>query len=243
MSLEKWKKISMKKEIRQMYSLNMFQQKNFNSLRKLIEDKISPIIKMKVDEYNLTKSEISQTCADQANIGLKRETEAMMLSNMFLFIDHSSSYIRAGDLAASKLPNGLNPYFAVHQTYHSFFSKMFEEMVNGSIPGSVFQTPYFFSRRNPFEETSMDGIRGTIQSIWRQQTIAKIPYASLQNYHYLWYKYNNLVSGDFAIYCLHMGSNCSNPREYVFPYSESSFNTLTKIREEFIIIDFFKLFW
>ena len=48
------------------------------------------------------------------------------------------------------------------------------------------------------------------------------------------------MSGDFAIYCLHMGSNCSNPREYVFPYSESSFNTLTKIREKFIIIDFFK---
>ena len=37
-----------------------------------------------------------------------------------------------------------------------------------------------------------------------------------------------------------MGSNCSNPREYVFPYSESSYNTLTKIREKFIIIDFFK---
>ena len=195
-------------------------------------DEISPIIKMKVDEYNLTKSEISQTCNDQTNRGLKRETEALLLSNMFLFIDSTSSNIRAGDLAASKLPNGLNPTYAVHQTYHSFFSKMFEEMVNGSIPGSVFQTPYFFSRRNPFEETSMDGIRGTIQSIWRQQTIAKIPYASLQNYHYLWLKYNMVSgAGDFAIFCLHAISNCSNRREYIFPTVDVSSRILAKIRE------------
>ena len=235
MSLEKLKKISLKKEIRQIYSLNMFQQKNFNSLRKLIEDEISPIINMKVDEYNLTKSKISQTCADQANIGLKRETEAMMLSNMFLFIDHSSSYIRAGDLAASKLPNGLKYDVANHQTYHSFFSKMFEEMVNGSIPGSVFQTPYFFSRRNPFEKTYMTnfGIRGKILSIWSQLSLTKIPYASLQNYHYLWLKYSNMVSGagDFAIYCLHADSNCSNPREYGFTTNQKSLGELANLRK------------
>ena len=229
----------MKKEIRQTYSFNMFQQNNFNSLRKLVVDEISPIIKMMVDEHNLTKSEISQTCKDPENIRLKRKTEAMILSNMFLFIDSSNSNIRAGDLAASELPSGLLPYSSFYQASHSLFSKMFEEMVNGSIPGSVFQTPYFFSRRNPFDETP----KLIIHTNWKHLTFTKIPYASLQNYHYLWYKYNNLVSEDFAIYCLHMGSNCSNPREYVFPYSESSFNTLTKIREEFIIIDFFKLFW
>ena len=180
----------------------MFKHRGFNSQRKLIVDDISPIIKMKVDEYNLTKSEISQTCNDPANIGLKRETEALILSNMFLFL--SSSNIRAGDLAASKLPNGLiGPnYPAYFQRFHSLFSKMFEEMVNGSFPGSVFQTPHFFSRRNPFELMTVGRIRGTIISIWNQLTFTNIPYASVQNYHYLWLKYNNLVSGDFAIYCL-----------------------------------------
>ena len=137
---------------------------------------------------------------------------------MFLFIDHSSSNIRAGDLAASKFPNGIKWDY---QTIHSLFSKMFEDMVDGPIPGSVFQTPYFFSRKNPFEYIDYIEIKGTIQRIWNQLTFTNIPYTSVQNYHYLWLKYNNLVSGDFAIYCLPIVREVFNRKtDYFMTFSQ-----------------------
>ena len=82
-----------------------------------------------------------------------------------------------------------------------FSPKCLKKWLMGLFRGQFFKH-LIFSRRNPFELMTVGGISGTIISIWNQLTFTNIPYASVQNYHYLWLKYNNLVSGDFAIYCL-----------------------------------------
>ena len=61
----------------------------------------------------------------------------------------------AGDIAASKFLTGFNPYSSLYEKTHALISDIFNKMENASIPGSVIETPNFFSHPNMLEQQSM----------------------------------------------------------------------------------------
>ena len=84
----------------------------------------------------------------------------------------------AGDIAASKFLTGFNPDSSLYEKTHALISDLFNKMVNASIPGSVIETPNFFSHPNMMEhglmlyEQYLQPIRYTIKSKAFKQNIA-----------------------------------------------------------------------
>ena len=226
-ALEKLKKISMKKEVRNVYLFNLFKYKKYNTLMKLITDKVSPMIKKEIEAKNLTKAEISSACEDQE---LKRIKEAMILSNSFLFHYKSlDKQVGAGDIAVSKFPNGLSQKSKFYKVNHEQFSKIFSEMVGESIPGSIFETPKFFVNPDPDKITFEYNL--FILSIKKDLKFLNIPFETLRNYHFLWYTYNSPKISQFTMFCKHHNGNCSDPSNYIFPLTKQKFELLNNIRK------------
>ena len=86
----------MKDDLREFYKKNLFKIMSFSPLLKFMKKEISPLIALKIKEYNLTKTEISSACTDLKNKQLKSKIEAMILSFLYLFIDENTSVIGAG---------------------------------------------------------------------------------------------------------------------------------------------------
>ena len=229
-ALKKLRKYSMKKELRKVYLLNMFKYRNFNNLKRFMTNEVTPFISKKVEEYNLTKSEISSACNDPKNTILKKEMEAMILSYMYLFLD-TVSYLGAGDLAASELPTGLSSRSVYYEETHGLLSQIFKELTNGTIPGSIFETPQFFTFPDRFTYQQIEiGQKGLINKMKNVLNFIDLPYESLRNYHYLWYTYNKSPKEKFILICQHHVQNCSDPTVYNFPNTNSYFETLRFLR-------------
>ena len=86
----------MKDDLREFYKKNMFKFIHFSQLLNFMKKEISPLIALRIKEYNLTKTEISSTCTNLKYGKLKSEMEAMILSFLYLFIDENTSVIGAG---------------------------------------------------------------------------------------------------------------------------------------------------
>ena len=100
------------------------------------------------------------------------------------------------------------------------FTKIFNDLVNGSLPGSIFlMSNFFITPENIGKDLyfqSSSKIKNTLKSLF----LTDITYESLRNYHYLWYAFNNNMK-TFTIFCLHKDNNCSDPSKYTFAFQES----------------------
>ena len=110
----------------------------------------------------------------------------------------------AGDLASSKFQTGLNMRSILYEKTHSLLTNMFNELVDDSIPGSIFETPIFFA--NPTKETvealkyNTEKIYDTDKALRNMQlkiNFLNISFETFRNYHFLWYAYNNFEGKEF----------------------------------------------
>ena len=113
---------------------------------KLMKREIMPLVNQKTKEQNLTKSEISSVCNDFVNEKMKKEMESVILSFLFLALQNKDPKIGTGDIVASRFRTGLTDEMSgIYLDTNTIFTKIFNEMVNGSLPGSIFQIPKFFA--------------------------------------------------------------------------------------------------
>ena len=69
--------------------------------------------------------------------------EAMLLSFMYLFIDRDNTNVGAGDLATGPYQTGLTRGTFMYKSTHALVTKMYNELVNASLPLSVLEFPSF----------------------------------------------------------------------------------------------------
>ena len=201
----------------QIFKANLFKytiRSSFNDLRLLIVNEVTPVINKKITEKNLTKSEISSTCQNKENEELKHKMEAMILSYMYLFLDKKAYKIGAGDLAASKFQTGLSERDALYTSTHTLLSKIFNKMVNGSIPGSIFETPNFFTIPSEYEKKIMESdIRSYYIIYSKMLRLFNVSDGSMRFYQFLWFSYlSNTI--EVAIYCIHALRDCTDTNQY-----------------------------
>ena len=147
--LLKLKNKTLSKEIRKIFQQYMYKYRHFKNLMKFMKQHISPLIMETKTQYNLTKSEISTACKDSNNLKIKSEMEALLLSYMFLFIDHRNTELGAGDLATSSLVTGLSGSSGRRQAYyysstHKTITDIYNHMTNATLPTSILNFPAFF---------------------------------------------------------------------------------------------------
>ena len=142
---------------------------------------------------------------------IKDEMKALILSYLWLFIQQDGKEIGPGDLLTSKLDTGFSPedddyYYLTQDSFYdyehfAFLSKLFIQMMNGSVPGSMIDTQHFFSVLNGHEDKP--SLKGLLTSsdpepnegffhykLKEELKFTNITKESLENYHYLWYFYN-----------------------------------------------------
>ena len=74
----------------------------------------------------------------------KNMMAAILLSYVYLFLDYQATYVGAGDLAASSMKTGLYRDSSQYVSSHTLLTKMYNDMVNGSLPVSTIEIPAFF---------------------------------------------------------------------------------------------------
>ena len=139
--------------------------------------------------------------------------EALLLSYLYLYIDNSdiATEFGAGDLATSNLATGLAPFSAFYNSTQKLLAELYNDMVNGTLPGKTLNLPKFFifPRENivspNFQEADIDAMRyyKTLNKI------IPITSQSIINYHYLWYSYLNGRSS-VSVYCTDALLDCDN---------------------------------
>ena len=114
---------------------------------KLIKRAVTPLVNEKTKEHNLTKSDISSVCNNFDNEKMENEMQSEILSFLFLAINGQvDPRICAGDIVASRFRTGLlDEMSGIYLDTNTMFTKIFNEMVNGSLPGSIFKIPKFFA--------------------------------------------------------------------------------------------------
>ena len=190
MSMKLLKNYSMKKLIQKIYRENMYKYEGYNDLLKFLKRKVSPLIEEKYSSMNITKSEMIAIYNGPKNLNLKWQIEAMILSYFYLFISKFDT-IDAGDLATAGFTTGLTlPNF--YNETHPLFTKIYNDMTNGSIPGSIFDLPKFFVYQDKIQRKFIQVIKDfnndhgrTIQVIKKIIRQPNIPDMSLTYYHYL----------------------------------------------------------
>ena len=220
---------------------NLFKYKRFKDLMSSMKRELTPIIKKMTNEQNLTKSEISSVCSDPTRKELKEKIQAMILSYLFMFLEKELE-IGAGDIAASasNFPTGLsNRHSSYFESSNIMLTNMFNDLVNGSLPGSIFHMSNFFITpdKNAETSTSTSGriykeASNKIGNTLKMLFLTDISFESLRNYHYLWYTFNNKMK-TFTLFCTHSKSNCSDPTKYTFAFEGSLKSLLIDV--EFLI--------
>ena len=213
--------------------MNLFKIRDFQPLMKFLKTEIYQTITNKVEETNLTKTEISLVCNEKTNQQLKTEMEARILSFLFLFMDVEKTDIGAGDIASSKFRTDLHPGEYSYTKTHTLLTSIFNEMVNGSMPGSIFETPKFFSNLDDYTNDQFKSNKNHESIVWNMQSklgLLNIPYETLHNYHLLWYTYNFIEDRKFVLFCQYV-DNCSDAHSYIFPMSIQQNNLLNSVRK------------
>ena len=205
---------SLYRTIQGLFRDNMYKYKGFNDLRKFMKNFVSPIIQEQFLSINVTKSELEKMYKAEENYDLKKEMEATLLSFMFLFLDANSISIGAGDIASNFYSStGLKNGTANHDGIHAFITKVYNNMTNGMVPGSVLELPGFFVY--PDKDIVSFGMKcsenpncvGFIKGIIGNQIKSNL---ALTHYHFLWYLYNN-KHGKGIIFCEGIDDYCKNP--------------------------------
>ena len=211
-------RISMKKVIRDIFVENLYKFTGFRDLRNVIRNQVGPIIKGAVAKYNVTKSEILKVCNDLKNQDIKTEMEAMLLSYMYLYIDTGAISLGAGDLATGPFASGLNrgkPGSDFNHYYlatHTLLTQMYNEMVNGSLPLSVFEFPTFFTLPDNAYFEYKEETNEVVAIVNNKIELLNMNDESMRNYHYYWYSYNNNL-GKLILLCKNnKKTNCSNDK-------------------------------
>ena len=235
-------RVSLKKDIRQVFAMNMYKFYQFKDLMNVIKKQVGNIIQEAAANNNLTKSEINAVCNDKKNEHTKTKMEATLLSYMYLFIDsESSKSVGAGDLATGPYQTGLSrsdwrdPPNAEYISIHTFFTTLYNNMVNGSLPVSILQIPAFFVLPDKHFRWGNDG--GNIRYINRIIELINITDEAMRNYHYLWYTYNE-HKVNFTLMCIDdsLASKCSEePLKFslaeTFPATVLSEDLIKNMRE------------
>ena len=184
---------------------------------KLIKRAVTPLVNEKTKEHNLTKSDISSVCNNFDNEKMENEMQSEILSFLFLAINGQvGPRIGTGDIVSSKFRTGLtDERSSDYIDTHSRFTKIFNDLVNGSLPGSIFMIPKFFA-------TPMNECNEKVQNAYKKYFPIKSwliltnisDLVSIRNYYFLWYAFNKNKS--FILHCFHAKNNCSNPIELTF---------------------------
>ena len=119
-----------------------------------------------------------------------------------------------GDIAASKFQTGLSEGDALYASTHTLLTNIFNEMVNGSIPGSIFETPQFYIIPDEFEKMILEAeMRYYYIKYAKLLRLFNISYGTMRFYQFLWFSYINNQK-TVAIYCIHKLTDCSDTNQY-----------------------------
>ena len=135
---DKWR--TLRRLIFNTFNENMFKYKEFSPVVKnFMKTLISPVIVQAIEDENITKSDINSECRKKENGPLKTETEAFLLSYLYVFINRDNVEVGAGDIAAED-------FFEVKDYFSRQMTSLYNSLTNGSLPSSVFRFPAWFSR-------------------------------------------------------------------------------------------------
>ena len=150
---------------------------------------------------------------------------------MYNFLTIEKSHIGAGDLASSEFKTGLD--VETSEKTATKFSRIFNEMVNGSIPGSIFESPMFFVYPNE-QRINIKSINAIKQNIHQLVKLLKLEYKTIRDYYYLWYTFNMEENKNFTIYCyLHNSNdNCTDCKQFKFPKNTAEQQIAELIRKD-----------
>ena len=230
-------KILFKKQIRDIFVSNMYKFNKFNDLKDFIKSQVGPLIQEATVYQNKTKSEISSECSDKKNKETKKKMEAMLLSYMYIFLDTKSSFLGAGDLASGPYINGLTKGYnkKVSNTYYvsinTLLTDIFNNMVNGSLPVSIFEFPSYFVL--PDKHFVWKNSNEVIVFINKMLEFINIDYEASRNYHYLWNAFNGKQM-NITIFCYHYKSdfNCSEePKMFHMAITKQNYQHSNIIRK------------
>ena len=215
------KNISLKASIRDIFVSNLYKIK-WHAAIVFTKNQVGPIIHELSKKQNLSQSEIAAACRDANKQNIKTKMEALLVSFHYLF---KSFYV---DVGAGDLATG--PY-RPHLTRdtHTLVTNMYNNMVNGSLPGSVLEFPLFFVLPNKFswrrdkiaftdlnqfihDDLFIYGEDRNIIEINNLVNHLNFTAEAMRNYHYLWYSYIN--KRNFTLFCVnsnyeHYPVNCS----------------------------------
>ena len=126
--------------------------------------------------------------------------EALLLSYLYLYVDSNpkATEFGAGDLATSIQQTGLSDRSVYFSSSHELLAKLYNGMVNGSLPGFALNLPNLFfcpsGKHVSLEDGEIFSINKTLNNI--------IPFKSksVLNYHYLWYSYLN-GTNTVSVFC------------------------------------------
>ena len=204
-ALKHCRKVSLKEDIRDIFASNMYKFRQFNDLKNVIKKLVAPIIKDAENKTNLTKSDIKTACNDERNKDLKIQISAMLLSYMYIFIDWKSTEVGAGDLATGPYETGLTrgkyhiPFTQYYVDTQTLLTSMYNVMVNGSLPISIFEFPTFFTLLD--EDLKVSGKADEfLVNINRLIELIDISDETIRNYHYYWSTYNSFKN-NFTLFC------------------------------------------
>ena len=189
MALKKVFGISMTNNIYDIYNENLYKYNGFKRAMSLIKREVKPSVYEMTKAKNLTKSEIFSVCNDPSNKHLKEEIQSAILSFLFLSLQiEGESRIGAGDLVASHFRTGLtDKRLALYQNTNLMFSRIFYELINVNLPGSVFEIPKFFATTNKYADRNInrDFLRMTINYMKSWLLLTDISDYAMRNYYYL----------------------------------------------------------
>ena len=237
-ALKMTRNVKLRGPIITIFQNNMYKYTSFNDLMRLIKTDISPIIDEEVSKWNITKTEKEDACDDKSNSDIKQEMEAILLSYMFIFLGDNPQ-VGAGDLATeTPFQTGLSKSNKYHNSTHQLITKMYNSMVNGSLPVSIVDIPSFFGTVT--EKNFWDlGAYGYDDENYKINTIKNfikninISDESLRNYHYYWKIYNS-KNVNITLYCLHTngkGGNCSSrPLDFKMAMKKTDFMMVKGIK-------------
>ena len=211
----------------------MYKSRNYNDLFMLLKTKVTPVINENLKETNLTKADVRTFCNELTNNLLIQKSKALILSYMYLFIGRKTCNIRAGDLVASDFITGLSDNSIFFQYTNKKFSKIFNDMSNSSIPGSVFFTPSFFVTpdrkirekiNNQYNEEAASFLSNKLEGF------IDINYESFRNYYFMWFTFNNNLRR-LTFFCPHH-KDCSRATNFKIPQGKKDFEQVEKIKNE-----------
>ena len=233
------KNVQFRKKIRIELLHTMYKFRSFGEVLKNLKTVVTPLIREEVSKSNLSKSEITEACKNTENKQVETEMQAFILSYLFLFLDKYTD-VGAGDLATGPFPTAFSrgkPNKPVRPGYipiHNLLTSIYNDMVNGSLPSSIFEIPSFFVRTDKqFEWRWEYQTTKSVTVVNNMVELLNITDKSMRNYHFLWYSYFN--KENITLFCVNSKHvNCTeNPLHgWSIANKKFEFEIVDKIRRE-----------